>query len=858
MVDLSKIKITKKSYRFDIRKKYQKTIHLKVKEVPPIEKIKTQIKKMFEPKKQKATQTTNKLPSANQSPGGFNFSLLFYMVLIAALIGGLAYLYLSSQINQSIIIPSNTDAPSIKSTITSAMILSGGRLGSDTHIAAALLDQKIANIDNYTVNLTVYEDRIPSEVFVLNSDKEDASIYPEFLSSLRLSLLKKNIRLNEISEKQIEKMPQGAIIIIPSGVIPKSFLLADSSNRIEKLIDRGHVIIYIGQSFSKMLDGNIVSSTPSDLLSSIPFNFDENNRPQSESGFQLFQPLYRVTQRIGGESKTAYGSVSIAKKGSGAILFLPQTLNGGWKRNATLAAADVSRIIFEVPWSKTLAPSKIYTFDNSSSSKYVFSEPIKSTKGTIRLDIFSSKDKIEQTQFVFANKSIKGELYIEEDITILSSNITGVPIRLNAKLAESKAAQTNVALKITSSTDDEIDSISQGSINLQAERAFDFPIYVAKGEYIVSLIDENDPSKIYAQTYIRAVTPEISYSGILKDKKSVYLFEASMDGKPLSAQKDKVSLKDISVKVDSGKFGTYTLADVSGTISIDVGANTGGQSLPSGDHYFDFSSGGFKTSVKVPSFVQESIFTSPLFWGVLVLCGIIVVIGIVFARAENTFYNLDVPDFPPVAKTKIPLSSDAVLNIFEKVNETYRWQNTPLTPTELKNGFKDVFYKGKPVYITDYNAEYLLETLEHKGLVKQSLDYFGLSSWETKLKKSMKYLSMMRKIRDICVNNAIPFTGVGESKVCDSEVSTAGQQMYLHLFDSTERAETVFTNAMKTINSGISIILFSDEQEKSKLASLLHSPSQIALTLKMEAENGTLQLLSLKEFEKLVMDFKSM
>ena len=221
------------------------------------------------------------------------------------------------------------------------------------------------------------------------------------------------------------------------------------------------------------------------------------------------------------------------------------------------------------------------------------------------------------------------------------------------------------------------------------------------------------------------------------------------------------------------------------------------------------------------------------------------------------------PDpFPPVVRRKIPLSSDTILSIFGRVNESYRWKNTPLTLTEVKNGFKEIYFEGKPIYITDYNAEYLLDTMIGKGKILQSLGYYGPLSWEKQTGKTMTYLAMMRKLRDICVNNAIPFTQLGESKDADSEITVVGQQMFLHFFERSSELDDaslakLVRKVLSTIDKGITIVLFKNDLKKRNFITLLDSPSRAQLLLKLEVENRSVLLLTMDELENMIKELKN-
>ncbi len=146
--------------------------------------------------------------------------------------------------------------------------------------------------------------------------------------------------------------------------------------------------------------------------------------------------------------------------------------------------------------------------------------------------------------------------------------------------------------------------------------------------------------------------------------------------------------------------------------------------------------------------------------------------------------------------------------------------------------------------------------LEKKGRVGEALGYYGLLNWEQSSKRTIEYLALLRRLRDICVNNAVPFTGLGESKVADSEVTVAGQQMFLHFYDPHGDILRLFKNSLSTIGKGITIIMFKNNSEKVAFETIIHSPSAAPLIMKLEKEGGSMQFLTPEEFEKMVKEFK--
>ena len=841
-----------RTYRFELKRKYQYTSLYRVKDRPPADRLKDAIKLLLTPKKKKAETKPSKQP-----PGGFNYMVFGAFVFIAIILLAFAWIYLSVEVLRPglTVFQPQVEKASISNIIEGGDILTTGERGAVRYLAAVMVDYNTTNLKNYSVTLWSYPNRIPSEVFILNTEKLEATTYPDFVRALRVNLATRQMILNEISIKQLETLPHGAVVIIPSGVIPKEMLGLDSQISINKLAERGVVVIYMGQPFTQMLNGTSVP-TPKKIIDELPFLFDESASLQTEDGFHLFQPLYRVSPRSGWRGDLVYGSVSVAGKGDGAFVFLPQTLDGGWRGDAENAAEDVSRIIFETAWAQPYGEPTTYSFSNQtnySGNQYFFTAPFDSPHASVKAEFVghphAGNFTVEQMLFIHLDRESESTLLIEQGGKVVSANITNDPVRINAQLREPEPGQPNMYLVVVDGKGNDAQIIPVDRVSVQADRSFDVLIYLDRGEYIVNLMD--DEANLYASTYMKIVSIDIDYQGTDSQRRSIYRFSITMDGAPRS-------LSDVSITVDGGQYGTYQFSDVS-NIRLDLGQYTGGEQLPLGEHTFDFTSGALKLTVPVVHARAKTIFDEPIFWITVILSGGLAALGAFFAKPETVFFALDVPDFPPVTRTKIPLTPEIVLSVFDKVNENYRWENTPLTPSEIKNGFKDIFVHGKPVYITDFNVEYLLEELKKKNLVGESLGYYGLRSWENKSKHSIAYLSLMRRLRDICVNNAIPFTGLDESKEADSVITVVGQQMPIHFYDKKRDVETFLGRLMPSMGHGISIILFKNDADKESFQHLISSSPTVApLIIKMESDSDSLQLLTDDELENMLIEFKSM
>jgi hypothetical protein len=855
MPDVGSARIKRKTYSFENKKRYQYIGHYKIKERPPIERIKDSIRKLTTPKKEE--KKIEEVQASAPPPGGFNFMILGAAVFVAIIILGLAFLYLTFQsISGAGAFQPPVDKPVISAIIDDGQMLTSGDRNDPSNVAALMTDFETRNLANMTVQLTPYKQRIPSEVFVLLSERsEETKSYPEFVRELRADLAKRQIMLNEITIKQLSTLPEGAVVIIPSGSIPMELLGFGSHTDLDKLGSRGMVMIYIGQSFTYMLNGSLSVITPKEAFLRSPVGFDPAAGLKSTEGFHLKQALYGANPSLGWSDATpAYGVVSIVTKGDGALLMVPQTLDFGWD-NSSIAAQDISTLIFDTVWAEPTGSTKNYTLTNESSGKrYFYSDAFKVPNASIKMEFIgyptTSNNTVRETLISrLETISDNGLFFVEQSGMVIPYNITKQQVRLEARLREPVASQPNTYLVVYDVNGTEMQNFPQGNVNVQTDKSFDVLIYVDQGEYLVRLID--DDAHVYAQTLMKVVSLDMTYQGQDLHKKSIYNFDIRMGDQPYT-------VNNVDVVVDKGQFGTYKFTNVD-HMGIDVGQYTGGDSMPLGNHSFEFTSGDYKTSIDVVHERPETIFDNPLFWIVGILTVGIVGVGVFFARQEDVFYSIDIPDFPPVARTKIPLSPDVVIGIFEKINETYRWQGTPLTSAEVKNGFKDIFVQGKPIIITDFNVEYLLDELEKKGRVKEALGYYGLITWIDKSKRSMDYLALMRRLRDICVNNAIPFTSVGESDEADSVITVVGQQMFVHFYDKGQDIPKILGQSLSTINKGITIMLFKNPSDRDSFQVMLNSsPSVAPLIAKMEAEGGALQFLTVEEFEKMLLEFKSM
>ncbi len=861
MVDIKKIGIKLKVYKFEFRRKYEYKKSFKVHKKQPIDEIRVSLAKLFSAKKPLKPETSKK----QEKSSAFNFAIIGGTVLLAFLLLMGAWVYLTLQSPAELKSPAAIVKPYLQAEVFDTGLITAGDRASNQYVGYLRMAIDATGISNYTVKITPYGSQIPSEVFVLRSTRTQAEGYNEFINVLREEFASRGRVVNEISISDAQQLPGNAVLIIPSGNIPKELLGIGGGSDIMALAQKGNVVIYIGLPFTNMLDGTSVVSTPPEILSLLGIGFTSSSIQNSADGFRLYQPLYGVN--YGGSNTSVeklYGSTTAIVTSDGALIFIPQTLDSGWRNNMEAAAEDISRVIFESRWAVPLATAREYSITSvddaglSESGNYdFFTNPIHVTGGSIKTELLAtaSDGRLIANEWltVTMDKDAAGELYVKGGYAVTPTPISGQPMRINFLPGQTgnPGGSRFLYVSITNSTGPVGDKTSLGQVSLITESPYDIPVHLDTGEYIAEVVD--DSGELYAATYLKVESVDIAYMGQVG--KGQYRFNILKGNNLL--EEDAANALKVEVIVDDGKYGIYEFEGTS-DITIDVLAATNWDDLSFAEHKFTFKLGELEKVVPVSRIKSTSIFENPAFLITLALALGIIGAGVYFGRKEDISYTLDVPEFSPVARTKVSLRSDTILGLFEKVNDSYKWSATPLSLSELKNGFRDMYYNSKPIMISDYNLEYIMEVLERKGQIRNVLEYYMPSSWEAKTKRDARYLCLFRKLRDIFVNNAVPFTARGEESGCDTKITIVGQEMYVHLFDGFDgkRLEAVVLSVLGSVPKGINIIMFVNEAEKSEFLKRLASPSSALIVLKMEIEGGSVLPYTCDEFEKMINELK--
>ncbi|PIN82709.1 hypothetical protein COV61_05200, partial [Candidatus Micrarchaeota archaeon CG11_big_fil_rev_8_21_14_0_20_47_5] len=687
------------------------------------------------------------------------------------------------------------------------------------------------DVSSATIRAKYYSEKLPSQIFVLQTPRQQAESYPEFRKSLEKQLSGRGLSVSDISIEQLKSLPPSTLVIIPSGYFPQSLLEGDFTYA--ELLRRQTVILYMGFPLEQMLSENgYPVATPANISSTLPFSFSGKASPSTD-GFNLFDPLYSATSKNQQAVLPVWGSVSAVKMDSGYILFLPQTLDGGWSRNGTAAAMDVSRLVFESPWQPPLSISEIYldTANTTSGRILIFSNPISRPEVFIQLyaeGVSPDSKTYALTKQISVKKAQNSDIYIKGGSVFLPTYLTGQKIRLTLDFKEPAFSEKKLFLQtVLDGQAQKSERIQEGLTSLQSQIPFDYDSSLPPGKYILRVVDS--AGKMYSQA-IGEIADFQVVSQSADFKKGNFQFGFTS---PIASQ---INFTSLHASVD-GKFLQEIPAGSTANYFV--------PNLASGPHtfYFEFE-GGYGKSILLDYRVQKQFYDNPIvvFLGIITL--VFFVVGTFMRRPERELYYLDVPDFPPISAIKVPVGKASVLSLFDKINKNYSWERMPLSLDELKGGFSSLRHNGKPIVVGSYNLERVLSKIQgSSGEIKEVFGLWGMRRWEEESGRSLKNLSMFRLIRDVFVNRTVPFLRPKEKDGPDAKIKISKTDYNIYLFEDESSA----ARALSTLDGAPSIIVFERKKEISDFCDRLVSTDETAVRLKLEISSERVFLVSLEE-----------
>lgn len=851
MVDIKNIRIKKRTYQFGVKKRYSSELKYKKVQKTPMQKIQEAIAAWKKPKskivlededeEKKTTmaleQSTKKKekkplvsPKLLMKAGGALVLFILFMIT--------AVLFFQSSVYSQEIVLNPVSIQSLSVNVDGYDLLTASSEEQPRypyHTAFVRLSLEGKGTGEIPVQLEAHNTVVPSSVYILRSYRYQAETYSEFINTLKTNLSTWGIPVNEIGMEELSSLPSQSLVIVPSGYIPEQ-MLTGQDTKLTGLLARGITVLYIGQPFFRMygVQGAVVSANPA-ALDPMRVSFDEVTSISSTTGFNLKSPLYSISG-----ATLIWGSVSALSYEKGYLVALPQTLDGGWE-NGKDAAEDVYDLIVQMPWLTPIGTaSENVTVGENATFVELFTSTFEGNNKYVRVYGFNEETRIGFSKVLYIQKSTNGELYTQGH-DIKPAGLGSTQMDIMAELNE-PGGEERIFFTVTQLLEEvDREPIATTKVPLNSRPTFPYEFVLSSGNYILNVVDSD--GKAYARSYLRVGTLEIVQGRHITGS-DIYKFSFYLDGQIIPVTG--------SVYVNGNTANRMDFENVR-EVEIEAAKLLGGPLTANEDHTFIFELGEFEFTETVRKTAATSIFENPLMMGAVLIGVLALGIGFLFARKGVTMYGLDIPDFPPQSTTKIPMKKEKLIAIFQKINERYKWKATPLTLSEVKSGFRGILHEGKPIFISDYNLEYLLLRLMGMGLIKKELKYYGLTSWEEETGSTVRHLAFFRKLRDICINNAVPFTPLGKSKNYDSKITIIGQDIYVHLYDDAGR---IIPNALASIKNGLNIILFEEEAEKSEFYEYLSSGYTGGTTLKLEVQAGSVLLKTWKEFEEMVKEMK--
>jgi len=661
--------------------------------------------------------------------------------------------------------------------------------------------------------ISVLAGNAPSTVYFLEYvHNSDMTGFEMFKQMLEKKLDDNGIKLKVIGIKDLEEMGADTVVVMPTGNPPIELSKGIRWN-----------VIFIGNDMQNYIDSR------SRIISSEPALVQTENIRTPTTGLKLALSDYKVMN-----AKYFYNVVSISDFETGQLITIPSRFSS-WN-NIEDAVDDTVKIIKEHIWTRKVSAST--TVENRSS----FGPEFKSTEPNFLITkdnqvilsgrtISCNYDTIETVEErIFPKGIIKNEREIQFNI-ILNSPHEDETYRYEIfDSMDRKIYENVIQLKL-----------GQETVKLSIDNNFQ------AGDYKLKLLrKEHGREIITAEHGFHVVSPimDITASYDTND----YKIKTTCDRDCVKFRYDTVK-----IYVDNSPASGFGAKDdlLSYTDPIELKLYLG-----KGQHNItlDFGNNVIVSSmVNVPAKGIEEYMTPEYLIGFVILI-IIVAVGIKLRRKDKIVYNLDIPDFAPVARVKVPVKKSMIISLFNQINKDYGWHYLPITTEELQSALFRISYKGRHLNVSEHNIERILDQLVAEKHVKFYDKYFGLTVWEQETGTSIKNFALLRKIRDMFINNVVRFENFAKKTEYDTKIYLGGNEYYVLLFK--EHPEQTILKTVGPLKDRDIIIIFENNMIKKQFINSLYSHDKEVLIFKLELKSERIKLMTFDEFEAFLKKFK--
>jgi len=792
-------------------------------------------------------------------------------VIAVIVIAVIAVILIDNAISSAL---SSYHPPIPPSTIISSLSMQNaffGNYANSTAFAAyAKLNYNETNASYVNFTLRVFKtDPIP-KIYLVDTDNYCVNCFlgATMEQELRHYLSQYGLILNQSSFNYIQlnnlsSVAPNSIIIVPSGLIPLSFLPIRNSSlsgynscplnynySIINMLNNGDTIFYVGDNFSKTVScGQQIIQTPQSIINQFstigigtrPANVTDI-RVASEQKYLTFNsPTFLFTNGYVAPASTYVNAFN------GSVVALSNYPSKGWK-NASMLSRDIAALLDLHYWNDELA----------SGSTGITAIKNKSSSGQIALVTNTTQASLQAlTNISLSSTYVLASAYFYNTAGQLKENnslfkVTGLEngyVDTQAAVPQTiseyiSAGATNITNNFDSfhiyiynlSYEEPVQYLFIGQMKPNVTFIKPISFSLPGGYYVASLIDSNNNT--YARAIFRIYNTNITAVQPFSFSNRTFTFSLHSGGYPLTGIPYSVSLN-----------GQYVQ---NGTVnnSIIKYSLPGGSVLSYGNETFTVKTLGTTETIIMP-YTNSILNIPPYYIEFAIAVIVILVLNKILVPPNIDRYYINVQEFRHTDRAKVKEPPETILKVFDQVNYYYHWRYMPLTAEEVKSGISgNVRYGNMPIAVTLQNTYTVLNRMMKKGLVVEAADYYAPKSWEEASKHDIEYLVIFRKLRDYSVANAMLFTDIDAYDNVDMMITNKGVQNYVYIYSRLSENQKL-SNIPLSKKHKTFIVFLTDEDRLAFIDRLNISYGEESEILRMSIDSLDIRLIDTTDLGQL-------
>ncbi len=637
----------------------------------------------------------------------------------------------------------------------------------------------------------------------------------DLYNEIEASLRELGFSVERIGVGGLERAGEGDLIVMATGKPPKG-----SVEAFLRAVEKGAFAIYIGDTPTEEVDEEGELRSVKELWGEAGITFDKVEPPIKE-GWGLDKGLFSL-----GRGSYFQGSMPWAKVGEGRILFLPNYPDLGWT-DYKAVAKDVVKVL--------------------TSEEVVGRSKEKIDESTTILSVGPNRDLwaklvVEDGKGVVALKAVRAVvgnnyLYYHDRPIIAPTAIVSKPLNLNLLIQDMPPGMDRDKVKVA--VGDKL--VELGEVQRGAESVFSLKEDFSKGTYLLKVVGEKGGIYTLAGLIVSGIDADL-YPDF--DKNTLRIVFKS-GGAPQRLDSVRITIKGKTLTFENVKEVEINLAELLGDVPVgtyEVVIESGGEKV-------------VKTFTKKPSTgIGRLLNTTNLV--ILLLSFLIYMAGLVFAKKEEEYYSIVVPEVIQLKGREVKVKKADILKLFDKVNEFYKWKYMPLTPKEIVNGLKNGLL-GEKIVTSEYNVRYILDRLAEKGLVVERLGYYLPTHWRRKSGFPATILALFRKVRDIAIAKIIPFTTrISPSQPYHMKLKLLWQDVYVYFYTGREDLKYIMKHAPAYTKKGLVFIVVPNEEIKEDFLDAIKGPGRGQKALALALKTHSLFVMTIDEFQRKIEELK--